>query len=285
VVALAIIAIAIWQLLPQRKVAPPPPSDSPSIAIMYFKNNTGDESLDNWRTALSDLITSDLAQSKYIYVLSEDRLFNILKELDLLEARNYSTDDLNRVASRGNVENILLGSYSKAGDDFRINTSIRKISSGEDSRLDAVEGKGEESYFSMVDELTRRIKENFMLSKEQIATDIDKKAEQITTSSPEAYKYYVEGSKYIKKGENRKAIQFLQKAVEIDPEFAMAYRTMAVVYGNMGYNSESIDINNWPQIIQRGYQKESDIISLLAEQKKKGLRYTKNYWRFTQKMR
>ena len=53
-----------------------------SMAVMYFENNTGDESLDYWRKALSDLIITDLSQSKYIQVLSGDKLYNILEKLE-----------------------------------------------------------------------------------------------------------------------------------------------------------------------------------------------------------
>jgi serine/threonine-protein kinase len=103
VVALIIAAIAIWQLLPKKEAIRVVPSGKPSLAIMYFKNNTGDENLDHWRTALADLLITDLAQSKYIRVLSEDKLFNILGELNQLEAKSYSSKTLEEVASRGRV--------------------------------------------------------------------------------------------------------------------------------------------------------------------------------------
>ena len=48
--------------------AVPIPSGKPSIAVMYFKNNTGDEELDHWRSALSQWLITDLSQSKYINV-------------------------------------------------------------------------------------------------------------------------------------------------------------------------------------------------------------------------
>jgi len=239
VVALAIIAVLIWQLLPQRGVVSPVPSDRPSIAIMYFKNNTGEESLDHWRSGLSDLLTSDLAQSKYIYVLPEDRLFRILKQLNLLEARIYATEDLEKVAARGRVENILLGSYSKAGDNFRVDVSIKKVRSGEEIRIEAVGGRGEESYFAMVDELTMRIKENLDLSEEEIASDFDRKAGEITTNSPEAYRYFREGAKYSRMGNHRKAIQLWNDAVALDPEFALCYSFIGFAYTNLGEYDEA----------------------------------------------
>jgi serine/threonine protein kinase/predicted Zn-dependent protease len=240
VVALVIVAVVIWQLLPRKEAVPIIPSDKPSLAVMYFKNNTGDESFDIWRTSLSDSIITDLSQSKFIRVLSGDRLYSILKKLNLLETRSYASEDLKEVAAQGNVNHILQGGLSKAGDTFRIDYTLQEISTGETIGAERVEGTGENSIFSMVDELTRRIKTNLRLSAEEIASDIDKAVGNITTSSPEAYKYYSEGSKHYRMGENRKSIPFLEKAIAIDPEFAMAYRTISAAYWNMGYRSEGL---------------------------------------------
>ncbi len=87
----------------------------------------------------------------------------------------------------------------------------------------------------MVDELTRRIKENFELSEAQIATDIDEEVGKITTASTEAYKHYSQGRTFHLNGDYPKSIESMLKAAEIDPEFAMAYRSMAAAYSNMGY--------------------------------------------------
>jgi serine/threonine protein kinase len=72
IIAVVIIGLAIWRFIP-RKEAMPVPSDKPSLAIVYFENNSGDESLDHWRKALCELLIADLTQSKYIRVLSSDR--------------------------------------------------------------------------------------------------------------------------------------------------------------------------------------------------------------------
>jgi serine/threonine protein kinase/Flp pilus assembly protein TadD/TolA-binding protein len=232
VLALAVIAVLIWQLIPQ-KGAISPSTDKPSLAIMYFENNTGDRNLDHWRKALSELLTADLSQSKYLSVMSGDRLYNILDDLSLLDSQSYSSEDLERVGTRGGVENIVRGSYTKAGDNFRINIMLQKVNTGELIGSERVEGTGEEGMFTMVDELTKRIKENFELSTEEISSDLDKEVGKITTSSPEAYKYYSEGRRYHTIGENRKSIELMERAIVIDPQFAMAYRSIAVSYNNL----------------------------------------------------
>jgi serine/threonine protein kinase/Tfp pilus assembly protein PilF len=236
-IAIIIIGIILWRFLP-RKEAVSIKTGKPSIAVMYFKNNTGDKSLDHWSSALSDLLIADLSQSKYLRVLSGERLFNILRKMDLLEQKTYSSEELKEVAAQGRIDRILLGNYLKAGDTFRINVVLQDAATGELIGSEMVEGVGEENIFHMVDELTRRIKAKFKLSTEQMASDIDKDVSKITTSSPEAYKYYSEGRRYHEQGIFRKSIQLMEKAVAIDPEFAMAYRSMAVSYGNMGYSAE-----------------------------------------------
>jgi len=234
IVVLAVIAVLIFRPFSRREIAPIP-SDKPSLAIMYFKNNTGDESLDHWRNALSDLLITDLSQSKHIRVLSAERLFDILQQLDQLDASAYSSQVLKEVAARGGVENVLVGNFTRANDTFRINVSLQKASTGELIGSEGVEGHGEKDFYAMVDELTKRIKVNFKLSERQIITDIDKEVGKITTASPEAYKFYSEGRRYHLNGEYPKSIESMLKAVEIDPDFAMAYRSLASAYGNMGF--------------------------------------------------
>ncbi|MGD8537941.1 MAG: protein kinase [Candidatus Aminicenantes bacterium] len=236
-VGVIVIALFMWKIL-SKNGAIPAPTDKPSLAVMYFENSTGDENLDHYRKAISDLLITDLSQSQHLKVLSGSKLFNILRELDLLEEISYSSSDLERVAARGGVKHILLGSYTKAGDTFRINLNLQDASTAELVASERVEGIGEESIFSMVDDLTHKIKSNFKLSQEQISADIDRDIGEITTSSPEAYKYYIEGSEYFDKGDFVQAIQSYKKAIGIDPEFATAYRSMAMAYSNMALFAE-----------------------------------------------
>jgi len=236
-IALIIAAVVIIQLLPQKE-AVPVSSDKPTLAIVYFVNNTGDMNLDHWRSALPEWLITDLSQSKYIHVLTGDRILNILRKLDLLKARSYDSEDLKKVANEGAVSYILKGSFSKAGDTFRIDYALQNIPTDETIGTDYVTGKGEESFPSMVDELTKKIKTNLHLSQETIASDIDEDVGTITTTSPEAYKYYSEGRKFHFSGDYRQSIPFMQKAIEIDPGFAMAYRSLAMSYSNLGYEAE-----------------------------------------------
>ena len=237
VIAMAIIGLIILRFIPQKE-AMPVPSDKPSLAIVYFENNSGDESLDHWRKALCELLIADLTQSKYIRVLSSDKLLDILNDLNQIEASSFSARILKEVAVRGRSTHILRGSFTKAGEQFRIDAILQEAATMESIGSDRIQGKGEESFLSMVDELTRKVKAHFKLSTEEIAGDIDEEIEKITTSSPEALKYYIEGRKYHLTFDYMQSIELMEKAVAIDPDFAMAYRSLATSYGNLGFRPQ-----------------------------------------------
>jgi len=230
--ALVVISVLIWKVLPHKESIPPI-AGKPSVAIMYFKNNTGDAGLEHWRHALADLLITDLSQSKFVHVLSEDKLFNILGELDQLEAKNFSSDVLREVASRGKVNHILVGSFTRAGDIFRMNITLQTAAAGEVIGSESVEGTGEQSFYTMVDELTRRIKTQFALSRGQLSSDIDRRVGEITTSNPKALKFYIEGRQHHLNYEYRDSIQAMENAIAIDPDFAMAYRSLAMSHNNL----------------------------------------------------
>jgi serine/threonine protein kinase/tetratricopeptide (TPR) repeat protein len=235
---LLVIGLVIWRVKAPRGAVPVFPG-KPSVAILYFENISEDKSLDPWKTGLPELLTTGLAQSKFVNVLSGDRVYGILKALGLDKARKYSTEDLVKVANEGRVNQTVGGSIMRAGGNIIITLRLQNPRSGEVISSIKVECKGEAEIIPKADELIRKIKSDLNLTTEQLASDIDKGVGKITTSSPEAFKYYSEGRKLHNEQEYRQSINTMEKAVAIDPDFAMAYRSMAMSLSNMQYYSES----------------------------------------------
>jgi serine/threonine protein kinase len=239
-VFLALIAsgIILWRVIPARKLAPPPSaSGQPTLAVLYFENKSGDPKLDNWRDGLAELLIQAL-QSRYIRVVSSDQLYTVLKRLGLADARKYSSEDIERIAAQCRATHALRGSYIKAGESFVITADLQKPGTSESSTALRLEAHGENEIISKVDELVRQVKEGLNLTAAQIAGDTEKDAGKITTSSPEALKYYIEGRRLHMKGDMEQAIAYMEKAVEIDPDFAMAYRSMAASHSNLGHDAD-----------------------------------------------
>jgi serine/threonine protein kinase/tetratricopeptide (TPR) repeat protein len=241
-VVLVLIAagIILLRILPSKRSAPPPSaSGQPTLAVLYFENKSGDPKLDNWRDGLTELLIGALSQSRYIRVVSSDQLYTILKRLGLADARKYSSEDIEKIAAQTRATHVLRGSYIKAGESFIITAGLQKPGTGESPTALRLEARDEKDIIVKVDELTRQVKEGLNLTATQIASDIEKEAGKITTSSPEALKYYIEGRRLQENYENEKSIPHMEKAVAIDPEFAMAYRSMGVAHQMLGHVAEA----------------------------------------------
>ena len=231
-------ALVLW-LVVLKKPLVLPSSGKPRLAVLYFKNNTGDAALDVWRTALPGLIIDDLYQSRYIDVTSDSQIFGVLRELELTNATAYAPGDLKRVAEKTRATHILQGTLTRAGTSFRINTTLEDTTTSKILGAEMVQGEGEASFHTMVDELGRKIKAGLQLTSQEIASDVDRDVGKITSASPEAYKLYAQGRAYHLARDYKNSIAMMEKAVAIDPGFAMAYRSMATAYSNMGFRARA----------------------------------------------
>ncbi len=216
-------------------------SEKPTVAVLYFDNLTGDAEQDWLRTGLTDMLVTDLSQITAIKMVGTDRIYSILKDLDMLENPVTSAEVVRQVAVRAGAQTVLLGSFAKAGDTLRINVKVQDATSGEILSTERVDGPGGDNIFNLVDELSDGVRQHFDVGGEAIPVYSDRMLMNVTTTSVEAYRYYAEGIHLGDQGKDEEAIPLLEKAVEIDPTFAMALRKLAVSLSNQGRLAESDD--------------------------------------------
>jgi serine/threonine protein kinase/tetratricopeptide (TPR) repeat protein len=202
----------------------------PSVAILYFKNNTGDKNLDMWRAGLSDLMISKLSQSRFIRVIDPSQMYGILKKLNLLERSNYTPEELNEISRRLLASHIVRGSLSKAGEQYRIELTLQSVPKLDIVAAENMDGTGDGSILTMVDNLAERLKTNLGLSSGQIATDINRDLGSVLSTSSEAVKFYLQGYRLSLLNNVNESIRCLEKAIALDPQFAMAYYWMSSDY-------------------------------------------------------
>ena len=224
--------LLIWH--PWSREGGPPvfTSDRPSIAILNLANRTGQKDLDQYRDVLSTMISDDLSQSKYIYVVPSDQISSILTRLGLLEAETFTTENLRAVGRLGVVRYLASGYYTRAGERFLVRLTIQEAESGRVIGTEEVQGSGLESFFAMADDLTLKIKPLLEMTAVEVANDIDSPLERVTTSSVEAYRYYLLGTKLGNAQKFQEGIEMLEKAVAIDPNFALAFSQIGKYQSN-----------------------------------------------------
>lgn len=193
-----------------------------AIAIMFFENKTGDQNLEWLQKGLTEMLIRSLSQSSSLSVLSTDRIFEILNQLGQSSSTQSLDFDMAAiVAKEANVEAILTGNISKNGNSLKINVKVLEPNQGKILKEESVEGKGLDAIFSMVDELSQKIKNSLALSLEK--QEHGKGIADLSTNSLEAWRYYTDGVDLQQKAMFNDAIAQFEKAVKADPNFIAAY--------------------------------------------------------------
>jgi DNA-binding CsgD family transcriptional regulator/tetratricopeptide (TPR) repeat protein/TolB-like protein len=231
VFAAVLVAWRPWGRRPRPAAFPPPPA----LAVLDFENLSADPELEKWVTGLPLLLTTDLLQSKHIRTLSDDAVFGALKKFNLTDRKRYSREELRRLAREMRADYLLTGSLMKAGGKIVVTAFLQDARTGAPIRTEKIESPDEQGLMRGADGLARLVKSGLNLTVAQAQDDIDLDVEVLTTSSALAYKYYSEGRRYHRTGDYEQSLLMLKKAVELDPEFAMAFRLMAVDARNLGY--------------------------------------------------
>ena len=208
----------------------------PAIAVMYFEDNTGSEEVRWLSKGLPNMLLTDLAQTPGLDVVSRQRILEILKQVgeDDLEAIDASL--IPEVARQAGAGAVVGGSIYKVGDDIRIDVQVEDVASGRILSAHSVRGN---DVFPLVDELSGQIRDSLDMTDAPDARDIA----EVTTGSLEAYRLYSEGVEARRNLRRMDARGLLERAIEIDPTFAMAYYELAKTperVGEAGSNNEYV---------------------------------------------
>jgi len=190
-------------------------SGRPAIAVMYFEDNTGSEEIRWLAKGLPNMLVTDLAQTPGLDVVSRQRIQEILKQIGKDELEAIDASLVPEIARRAGAGAVVGGSIYKLDDQIRIDVQVEDVGSGRILSAHSVRGN---DVFPLVDELSGRIRDSLNMTKAPLERGIA----DVTTASLEAYRHYVEGLEASRNFRWADAREHLERAVEIDPSFAMA---------------------------------------------------------------
>jgi len=230
---LVIVAVVIWQFLP-KKEAIVLPQEKQSIAVINFENQTGDKAYDHLKKVIPNLLITNLEQSGYFSVATWERLHDLLKQIGKEDVEFIDRDLGFELCRMDGIGAIVLGSFAKAGDMFATDVKVLDVETKEILKSASSKGEGEESIIkTQIDELSKEISMGVGISESKIkATKIQ--IADVTTTSMDAYSNYLNGKEAYRKFYHKEAQQFYEKAVKLDPTFAMAYLGLASAYNWLG---------------------------------------------------
>jgi eukaryotic-like serine/threonine-protein kinase len=229
VFAVAGIVILAWHLIPKKKPVPAAKIEN-SVAVIGFENLTGDKSLDDLRKAIPNLLITSLEQSGNFYVATWERMRDILKQLGKGDAEIIGRDAGFELCRQEGIKAIVLGTFTKAGNMFATDVKVLDADTKKLLKSASSRGEGVDSIIKIqIDELSREICRGISLPAEKAGAGQQPVAE-FTTSSMEAYHFYLRGDEEAEKFYYPEALESFKKAVAIDPGFAAAYQGLSWAY-------------------------------------------------------
>jgi tetratricopeptide (TPR) repeat protein len=227
-VALISIALFIWQPW-SAKEPTPAPSAKPSLAIMEFANSSGETGL---AKTLVDMLTINLSRYESLEVKSYQHLAYVLSRL---ENKNIETIDIitaTEVATRAGIDHMILGNISKIGDKIHITSELIKVQDGAVLTAEHEEALKVDDIFGIANRLAEKFGQRLgVVGGSQTQTP---KIQDVTTSSYEAYQHYIQGLDNMWRFDMGSAAEDFKKAIDIDPEFSMAYLNLALAEAGFG---------------------------------------------------
>jgi serine/threonine protein kinase/Tfp pilus assembly protein PilF len=233
VVALTAAAVLLWKFIPHKK-APAAPKIENSIAVISFKNQTGDPAYDYLQEAIPNLLITNLENTGLFYVATWERMQDILKQMGVKQARTIDSDLGFELCRQEGIKAIAIGSFTKAGDVFRTDVKVLDAETKRLLKSANIKGTGVNSILdSQIDAISREISLSLGIEKAKIDTT-PLKVKDITTQSLQAYDYFLKGKQAYALIDWQEAKKNFKTALEIDPSFAMAYVYLAWAYHNTG---------------------------------------------------
>jgi tetratricopeptide (TPR) repeat protein len=243
-IAIAVLAVAVvaggWLLRGKngsKSGAPVAHGPVTSLAILPFRNASGDPSLDWLGSSLAEMLTTDVGQSASLRTISPDRLHQILNDLHMAGNLQFDPATLRQLSEFSNAQTLVWGQYVKVGDQIRIDATLQDFKKQRTSTLET-EVSSEKDLLAAVDHLAQSVRENLALSRE-ITKELESKAFRPTSSSVDALRNYNLGLALERQGNNLEAQKSFQAATQEDPQFALAFSQLAQTYANLGYDNEA----------------------------------------------
>lgn len=228
-----------------------------SIAVISFENQTGDSTYNYLQKAIPNLLITNLEQAEYLQVTTWERMHDLLRQIGKGEVEVIDKDLAFELCRLDGIDAIVLGSFIKAGDVFVTDVKVLDASSKKLLKSANTRSAGLASILeSQIDYLSEEIVKGIGLSVGEIES-VQLRIADVSTNSMEAYNYFLRGKEEYEKNYYDDACKLLEKALELDSTFALAYLYLAWVYDNLRYVEKELNAYEKAKIFsERATEKE-----------------------------
>jgi len=229
-VALSILAVVVVGGFFYRFHQPHALTERDSILLSDFTNTTGDPVFDN---TLKKALAVSLGQSPYLNVVPDSKLQQTLKLMGRPPETRVTSDVGREICLRAQIKAMLTGAIAPLGSEYVITLEAINAATGDSLAQVQEQASSKEQVLNALgvgaDKLRGKLGESLASVKK-----FDKPLQQVTTSSLEALKAFTQADDLRERGDALPPISLYQRAIELDPNFAMSYARMGNQYLTVG---------------------------------------------------
>jgi eukaryotic-like serine/threonine-protein kinase len=205
-------------------------TEKDTIVLADFANSTGDPVFDD---TLKTALSVSLNQSPFLNVVSENKVAATLQMMSRPAGTKLTPEVARELCQRAGSKAYIAGSIASLGSQYVLELKAVNCQSGDPLAEEQVTAASKEKVLDALGEAAARLRNQLGASLATVQK-FDVPLEQATTSSLEALQAYSLGRKANKEKSSAAALPYDQRAIELDPNFAMGYRLVGTDYSNLG---------------------------------------------------
>ncbi len=234
--ALVIGVLAFGMFLRHHRASPLTEKDT--VVLADFSNKTGDSTFDE--DTLKQGLSGALRQSPFLNVLSDDQVAATLRLMERPAGTAVTGEVAREVCQRAGSRAYIAGSIVALGSEYVLNLKVVGCADGQILAEEQQTASGKEKVLNALGQEAAKLRGELGESLASVQK-FDTPLEQATTSSLEALKAYSMARRAQREQGPAAALPSLQRAVELDPSFAIAYATIGVLYTSLGQPAQARD--------------------------------------------
>ena len=226
----ALLALALFafsrRAQPSAETALPRLPGKQSVAVLYFENQSGDRELDWLREGLADMLITNLSRSRTLTLLSRQQLAALLNHIGQSNTAKLNLEDGLEIGRRAQAEVLILGRFARLGEQVRIDVTLHEARTGQLQAAEALVAERPALILSQLDLLSLKLARHLGATPDAPNGGLA----AVMTSNLDAYRYYSLALEQAQMYQFNEAITLLEKALALDPQFAMAYARIGYIY-------------------------------------------------------
>ncbi len=208
-----------------------------SLAIIPYYNDSGDTSLDWLSSSLSETLSTDVGSSSAIRQISQSRLQQVLRDLNISPQQQLDLSTLRRIADFVNADTVVTGKYVKIGDQIQINSTVDDLK--HDRQFEIVTNvAGDKELLASISKLSQEVREKLASSPEMLK-ELQSKTPFVLTQSIPALRAYNEGLQIASANKYSDAAKKFEESTADDPTFALAFSQLGLAYHALGFDDKA----------------------------------------------